>query len=133
MAKVKRPQQILSQEEIEKRKEEFEKRINKSAEEARIGRRSPTKDLLQTIKDVLKKAVESNVSYKQISKDIEAVYGYKVSQQSIRAFVKDEFGIVRKRRGVENSEKSADDKDTRNETDASDGMTALETLDSFGE
>lgn len=85
----------LTKEEIEAKLGEFENKTNKSIENKKIGRNSQSSLLLESLKELIKKAIDNNVSYTQISKDIEEIYSFKVSAQTIRIFAKTKLGITR--------------------------------------
>ena len=86
---------------IEAKKRALEEKIEKSIEAAKLGkRRSPTSEFLDEIKDVIKKALDNGVSYRQLAKDIHDVYNFKVSEQTIRAFAHSVLGIPKKSRNA---------------------------------
>ena len=95
MAKLKTE---LTSEEIAKRKDELNAKIDDSIKNKTNGRNSPAKNFLNEVKDLVKKAIENEVSYKQLSKNILEVYNFKVSEQTIRAFAHNILGIEKKKR-----------------------------------
>ena len=95
MAKLKTE---LTSEEIAKRKDELNAKIDDSIKNKTNGRNSPAKNFLNEVKDLVKKAIENEVSYKQLSKNILEVYNFKVSEQTIRAFAHNVLGIEKKKR-----------------------------------
>jgi len=111
MAKIKSE---LTSEEIANKIAELDAKIDNSIKNKTIGRVSPAKTFLNEIKDLVKKAIDNEVSYKQLSKDILEVYNFKVSEQTIRAFAHNVLGVEKKKRG----RKVADTKkDTSNKKD----------------
>ena len=97
MAKLKTE---LTSEEIANKIAELDAKIDDSIKNKSMGRRvSPAKTFLNEIKDLIKKAIDNEVSYKQLSKDILEVYNFKVSEQTIRAFAHNTLGIEKKTRG----------------------------------
>ena len=95
MAKLKTE---LTSEEIANKIAELDAKIDDSIKNKTIGRVSPAKTFLNEIKDLIKKAIDNEVSYKQLSKDILEVYNFKVSEQTIRAFAHNVLGIEKKKR-----------------------------------
>ena len=96
MAKLKTE---LTSEEIANKIAELDAKIDDSIKNKSMGRRvSPAKTFLNEIKDLIKKAIDNEVSYKQLSKDILEVYNFKVSEQTIRAFAHNVLGIEKKKR-----------------------------------
>ena len=110
MAKLKTE---LTSEEIAKRKDELNAKIDDSIKNKTNGRNSPAKNFLNEVKDLVKKAIENEVSYKQLSKNILEVYNFKVSEQTIRAFAHNTLGIEKKTRG----KKVVDNKKDKNKID----------------
>ena len=94
MAKVK----PLSKEEIEAKKEAFEKQINESATKAKLGRRSPANEFLLEVKVLVKKALDNNISYSQIVKDIYTIYNFKIGVATLRTFAQTQLGVEKKTR-----------------------------------
>lgn len=78
----------LSKQEIAAKKELFLEAIKKSAENQTNGRLSATTNFLTEIKELIKIALSKQLSFEQIRKDIEAVYNFKVSSQTLRSFCK---------------------------------------------
>lgn len=107
MAKVKSE---LTSGQIASKKAELEAKINDNIEEKKLGRISPAKKFLNEIQDLVKIAIENNVSYKQLSKDILEVYNFKVSEQTIRAFAHNVLGVEKKPRRKNNPTASVEGK-----------------------
>lgn len=109
MAKVKSE---LTSEQIASKKAELEAKINNSIEAKKMGRVSPAKKFLNEIQDLVKKAIESGVSYKQLSKDIFDIYNFKVSEQTIRSFAHNVLGVKKQTRSknTANATASVEDK-----------------------
>jgi len=103
MAKIK----ALSKEEIEAKKAEFEEQIKSSSEKAKLGRVSPATEFLIEIKDLVKQALDSNVTYAQISKDIYSVYNFKVGVQTLRVFAQNSLGVEKKTRAKNKTKTTA--------------------------
>ena len=97
MAKVKSE---LTSEKIASKKAELEAKINNSIEAKKMGRVSPAKKFLNEVQDLVKKAIESGVSYKQLSKDIFDIYNFKVSEQTIRSFAHNVLGVEKQTRKI---------------------------------
>ena len=95
MAKLKTE---LTSEEIANKITELDAKIDDSIKNKTNGRNSPAKNFLNEIKDLIKKAIDNEVSYKQLSKDILEVYNFKVSEQTIRAFAHNVLGVEKKKR-----------------------------------
>jgi len=112
MAKIKTE---LSKSEIEAKKEAFKQKLNDSINNSKVGKSSPAKTFLLEIQELIKKAIDNGVSYKQLSKDILDVYNFKVSEQTIRAFAQTVLGIKKQKRS-----KSVEDK-VNNTTTTVDG------------
>ena len=110
MAKLKTE---LTSEEIANKIAELDAKIDDSIKNKTIGRVSPAKTFLNEIKDLIKKAIDNEVSYKQLSKDILEVYNFKVSEQTIRAFAHNVLGIEKKKR----VKKVVDNKKDKNKID----------------
>lgn len=85
----------INSDEINAKKEELKKRIEESKEKAKV-RSSPAKEFLEQVKDVVKDGLDNGVSYTQLSKDIYAVYNFKVSEQTIRAFAHSVLGVPKR-------------------------------------
>lgn len=81
----------LSKQEIAAKKELFLEAIKKSADNQTNGRLSATTNFLTEIKELIKIALSKQLSFEQIRKDIEAVYSFKVSSQTLRSFCKVEL------------------------------------------
>lgn len=79
-------QKNISLEEIEAKKNDFMNLIQKSKNDAKKGRVSSKTVILEQMHDVIKDAYDNGVSFRQISKDIEDVFGVKVSETTIRLF-----------------------------------------------
>jgi len=94
MAKAKVRQ--LTKEEIEAKKEAFKSKVSESEKRTSQGRPSPAKEFLKEVKDIIKSAIDNNVSYKQLSKDILDIYNFKVSEQTIRAFAHTVLGVEKR-------------------------------------
>jgi hypothetical protein len=78
----------LTIQEIAAKKELFLEAIKKSAENQTNGRISATTNFLTEIKELIKIALSKQIPFEQIRKDIEAVYSFKVSSQTLRSFCK---------------------------------------------
>lgn len=78
----------LTKQEIASKKELFLEAIKKSAENQTNGRLSITTNFLNEIKALLQEALSNQLSFEQIRKDIEAIYSFKVSSQTLRCFCK---------------------------------------------
>lgn len=76
----------LSKQEIASKKELFLATITKSAENQTNGRLSATTNFLTEIKELIRIALSKQLSFEQIRKDIETVYSFKVSSQTLRSF-----------------------------------------------
>ena len=105
MAKLKTE---LTSEEIANKIAELDAKIDDSIKNKSMGRVSPAKTFLNEIKDLIKKAIDNEVSYKQLHKDILEVYNFKVSEQTIRAFAHNVLGIEKKTRGKKVVDKDKD-------------------------
>lgn len=81
----------LTKQEIASKKELFLATSTKSAENQTNGRLSATTNFLNEIKELIKIALSKQLSFEQIRKDIEAVYSFKVSSQTLRSFCKAEL------------------------------------------
>lgn len=96
----------LTSDEINAKKEALKAKVEESKERAKTGvRSSPAMDFLREVKEIVKDALESGVSYKQLSKDIYDTYSFKVSEQSIRAFAHSALGIPKKSRNAKKDTK----------------------------
>ena len=96
MAKIKIP----TAEEIAEKKEALKAKIEVSKESAKNGRISPTQTFLKEVEDIIKDAIENQVSFTQIAKDIYAVFNFKVSAQTIRVYAQNHLGFEKKQRAV---------------------------------
>ncbi len=97
MAKRKAP----TSDEINAKKEELKAKVKESEEEAKSGvRSSPATDFLAEIKEIVKEALDNGVSYRQLSKDIDSVYSFKVSEQTIRAYAHSVLGVPKRSRNT---------------------------------
>lgn len=76
----------LTKQEIAAKKELFLEAIKKSADNQTNGRLSVTTNFLTEIKELIKIALSKQLSFEQIRKDIETVYSFKVSSQTLRSF-----------------------------------------------
>jgi len=94
MAKIKIP----TAEEIAEKKEALKAKIEVSKESAKNGRISPTQTFLKEVEDIIKDAINNQVSFTQIAKDIYAVFNFKVSTQTIRVFAQNHLGFEKKQR-----------------------------------
>ena len=104
-----KPKKRLSEEEIERGKQELEKKINEYAEIAKGKRRvGQTTLLLVQIKDMIEKAIRSGMSYQMLAEQISDVYNYKVTTQAIGTFVREHLGI--RRNGSSKSAKGGEKK-----------------------
>ena len=72
-------------EEVLAKKKLLEEGFSKLKEEINL---SPTQLFLMQIKDLLTIAIKDKISYRKIAIKIEEVYDYKISEQSLRTFVK---------------------------------------------
>lgn len=97
MAKI---EKSPSTEQIKKKKQELENKIDLIIESKRMGRSSQAKSFLHEIQDVIKKAIDNGVSYSKLSAIIDETYGYKISEQTIRKFALTVLGIEKKPKGV---------------------------------
>ena len=88
----------LTKQEIASKKELFLEAITKSGENQRLGRKSTTENFLNEIKELIKIALSKQISFEQIRKDIESVYSFKVSSQTLRSFCKAELNYESKQR-----------------------------------
>jgi len=83
----------LTEEEIASKKDKFLQEIKKSEHENNNKKRlSYASNFLNEIRDLLQVALDSKLSFDQIKKNIETIYNFKVSSQTIRAFCKSELG-----------------------------------------
>jgi ArsR family metal-binding transcriptional regulator len=99
IAKMKN-KKTMNIDEINAKKNALDERINESIEQAKNGRKSPAKEFLAEISDSIKKAIDNGVSYTQLSKDIYAVYNFKVSEQTIRAFAHLVLGVPKRKKSA---------------------------------
>ena len=105
---------IITSDEINAKKEELKAKVKESAEEVKSGiRRSPATDFLAEIKEIIKEALDNNVSYRQLSKDIDDVYSFKVSEQTIRAFAHSVLGVPKRSRNTKKEEAKTEPKATK--------------------
>lgn len=81
-----------TKEEAKAKLEAFKEQIETSATSAKV-RTSPTQDFLKEIEEVIRKAIEENVSYAQICRDIKEIYSFKISTQTLRAFAQNNLGV----------------------------------------
>lgn len=81
----------LTKQEIAAKKELFLAAITKSADNQTNGRLSATTNFLTEIKELIQIALSKQLSFEQIRKDIETVYSFKVSSQTLRSFCKAEL------------------------------------------
>jgi len=103
----------ITKELINSKLDEFKAKIT----EAKQGKRkSPAQEFLESVSDTIKEAINSSVSYRQLSKIIEEVYNFKVSEQTIRSYAHNVLGIAKKSRNMSSNAtaKSSDkvEKDT---------------------
>jgi len=61
------------------------------------GRKSQAKEFLLSIKGILRQAIDSGLSYNEISRRIKKVYGVTVSPTTIRTFAYTELGVQKKK------------------------------------
>jgi len=83
----------LTKKEVEAKIRDFENKTNKSIENNKIGSVSQSSLVLESLKELIKKAIDNDVSYAQISRDIQEVYSFKVSAQTIRIFAQTKLGV----------------------------------------
>ena len=83
----------LTSEEIVKKKSELESKIKSSIMNKKQGRQSPAKKFLTEIKDLVEIAINNGVSYSQLKKDIYDTYSFKISEQTIRSYVKNNIKV----------------------------------------
>ena len=126
MAKVKSE---LTSEQIERKKAELEAKINDSIEAKKMGRVSPAKKFLNEVQDLVKKAIESGVSYKQLSKDIFDIYNFKVSEQTIRSFAHNVIGVEKQTRSKNTTKATASVEDKVNKKEQSSGRIKADIND----
>ena len=93
--KTRKRRRILNREEIERKKDLLEQKIEEKIEENRR-RLSPKKSFLLQIKDEVKKAIDKGMSFKQLSQVIFEVYKFKVSQTTLRDFSHSYLNIPKK-------------------------------------
>ena len=101
----------ITKELINSKLDEFKAKIN----EAKQGKRkSPAQEFLESVSDTIKEAINSGVSYRKLSKIIEEVYSFNVSEQTIRSYAHNVLGIAKKSRNMNATAKSNDkvEKDT---------------------
>ncbi len=104
----------ITSDEINAKKEELKAKVKESVKEAKLGvRRSPATDFLVEIKEIVKEALDNDVSYRQLSKDINDVYSFKVSEQTIRAFAHSALGIPKRSRNTKKEEAVTDEKEVK--------------------
>lgn len=113
---------ILSDEQIDKKMSDFETKINNSIESKKMGKVSPAKIFLAKVTHLLKKGLENGVSYKQLSKDIYDVYSFKVSEQTVRAFCRNNIPEFQSSKVVKKVVK----KEVEKATNSSNGETTEE-------
>ena len=83
--KITRKNVAPTAEEIKNKKKLLEEGFKQLKTEVSL---SPTQLFLGQIKDLLEVAIKDKISYRKIAIKIEEVYGYRVSEQSLRTFVK---------------------------------------------
>lgn len=117
-------EKTLSKEDIELKSKKFDEWLNKEKELMIKGRNSPAKEFLSAISNKIKEALDSGVSYNRLSKMIHEIYGFKVSEQTLRSFAQIQLGIPKKTRGakrasaqVENKENFSPEKAKKVESD----------------
>ena len=93
--KTRKRRRILNREEIERKKDLLEQKIEEKIEENRR-RLSPKKSFLIGIGGEIKDALDKRVSYKQLSKVIFEVYKLKISETSIRDFAHSYLNVPKK-------------------------------------
>lgn len=117
MAKLKKE---LSVEEIEEKKAQLKEGLNKAIEKQKRGRTSPAKEFLTQVQDLVKDSLDKGVSYRALSREIEKVYNFKITEQTIRAFAHNILGIEKKQVGgnkkVENKQTTTNTKEVKENT-----------------
>lgn len=86
----------LTKQEIESKKEAFSEQIKISSEKAKLGRISPSSEFLFEIKELVKKAIDNDVTYTQIVKDIYSIYNFQIGVQTLRVFCQTQLGVSKK-------------------------------------
>ena len=79
-------QKDLSEDEIENKKSQFQEAIKKELEQKDI--KTTAQKILYGTKDIVLEARKNKISYEKIAENIQKVYNYKISTQTIRMFVK---------------------------------------------
>ena len=85
---------LINTKEIDKKRDILKSKLNEAIEEKKHGRLSPAKKFLSEIENEIKTALENKLSYKKISSIIYEVYNFKISEQTIRAFVRNRLNIA---------------------------------------
>lgn len=88
----------LTDKQIEAKKEAFLSDITKKSELSKQGRTTPAQIFLDKIKDVIKVALEGDLSYKEIAKSIYDQWNVKISDQTIKRFAENTLGIKKERK-----------------------------------
>ena len=122
--KTRKRRRILKREEIEKKKDLLEQKIEEKIEENRR-KISPKKSFLIGIQDEVRKAINQGISYKQLSKIIFEVYKFKVSETTLRDFSHSYLNIPKKTATTKKEEKETEEDffaDIDDEEDEEDNM-----------
>ena len=94
----------LTKEQIEAKKEALMARVKESGETLKAGRISPAKEFLFEIKEIVKSAIDLNIPYTQLSRDIEAIYNIRINVSILRAFAYSVLGDEKKKTNKQSTE-----------------------------
>lgn len=121
----------LTKEQIEAKKEALMARVKESGETLKAGRISPAKEFLFEIKEIVKSAIDLNIPYTQLSRDIEAIYNIKISVSILRAFAYSVLGVEKKKTNKQSTEKAVKKaviKDDKQDVTKSDGILTVKEM-----
>lgn len=84
----------LTKAQINAKKNELANAIKKEAERSKsTSRNTAARTFLMEIKDIVRESFESGVSARQLAKQIQNVYDFKISEQTIKTFATNVLGI----------------------------------------
>jgi len=97
MAKAKKE---FSVEQINAKKDLLEEKLKQSIEEKKEGRITPAQKFLNEIKELVQNALTNGIGFKQLSNDINEIYSFKISEQTIRMFAVNHLGYELRNKNV---------------------------------
>jgi len=88
---------VPTAEETKAKIEELRNEITESIKNKKA-RISPVQIFLNEIKEIISDAIKNDISYAQISRDINTIFSFKVSTQTLRAFAHNELNIPKRKK-----------------------------------